>query len=123
MRMISIYFQLGLSSQFNLKIMLIYSVTCNVDEIVENEWVQWMKETHIPEVMQTGKFVSCRFSKLTSHQEEGSQNYSVQYLCTSKEMLEDYKTNFGPHLQKKTLEMFADKVLAFRSELEIIDDF
>jgi len=103
--------------------MLIYSVTCNVDETVEQDWLTWMKEIHIPEVMATGKFITCRFSKLISHKEAGNQNYSVQYTCKSAEELEDYKKNIGPLLQQKTLGKYADKVLAFRSELEIIEDF
>lgn len=103
--------------------MIIYSVTVCVDESIEEEWVNWMRKTHIPEVMNTGKFVSCRFSKLVSHKEDGSRNYSAQYTCHSVKDLQDYKEFFGPELQKKTMEKFADKALAFRSELEIIEDF
>jgi len=103
--------------------MIVYSVTCNVDESVESEWIEWMKSEHIPEVMATGIFESCRFSKLLSHKEEGSQNYSVQYTCDSMEKLDKYKSEFGPELQSKTMKKYADKVLAFRSELEILQDF
>lgn len=103
--------------------MIIYSVTINIDETVETEWVQWMKKIHIPDVMNTGKFISCRFSKLTSHKEEGSANYSAQYTCHSRHDLEDYQKNFAQQLQQKSLEKFTDKMHAFRSELEVIEDF
>lgn len=103
--------------------MIIYNVTINIDEKIETEWLQWMRKVHIPEVMNTGKFISCRFSKLTSHQEQGSLNYSAQYTCHSKEDLVDYQQNFAPMLQQKSLEKYADKMLAFRTELDIIDDF
>lgn len=103
--------------------MIIYSVTINIDESVESEWVQWMKKVHIPEVMNTGKFISCRFSKLTSHKEEGSANYSAQYTCHAKQDLEDYQRNYAQQLQQKSLEKFADKMHAFRTELEVIEDF
>lgn len=103
--------------------MIIYNVTLNIDEKIESEWLHWMRKTHIPEVMNTGKFISCRLSKLTSHKEDGSQNYSAQYVCHSKEDLKDYQDNFAPMLQQKSLEKFADKMLAFRTELEIIEDF
>lgn len=103
--------------------MIIYSVTINIDETVEMEWVQWMKKIHIPDVMNTGKFISCRFSKLTSHKEEGSANYSAQYTCHSRHDLEDYQKNFAQQLQQKSLEKFADKMHSFRTELEVIEDF
>lgn len=103
--------------------MIIYSVTIIVDENVEEEWIHWMRKIHIPEVMNTGKFISCRFSKLTSHKEEGHRNYSAQYTCHSLAELNDYKENYAGLLQKKSLEKFADKMHAFRTELEIIEDF
>lgn len=103
--------------------MIIYNVTINIDSSIEKEWLQWMRKTHIPEVMNTGKFISCRLSKLTSHREDGSENYSAQYVCHSKEDLQDYQDNFAPMLQQKSIEKFADKMLAFRTELDIIEDF
>lgn len=103
--------------------MIIYSVTISIDEKVENEWVKWMRQTHIPEVMATGLFVNCRFAKLISHQEEGYINYSAQYSCASSTDLQNYKTNFAKKLQQKSLEQFADKMHAFRTELEVVEDF
>ena len=103
--------------------MIIYSVTISIDESVETEWVDWMKKIHIPEVMKTGKFISCRFSKLTSHKEEGYRNYSAQYSCHSQNDLQDYQQNFAQNLQQKSMEKFADKMHAFRTELEVIEDF
>jgi hypothetical protein len=103
--------------------MIIYSVTISVEESIEKEWLEWMREIHIPEVMATGKFISCRFSRLVSHKEEGSCNFSAQYTAKSFEELEDYKANYAKKLQQNSLEKFADKMLAFRSELEILEDF
>ncbi len=83
-----------------------------------------MKKIHIPEVMNTGKFISCRFSKLTSHKEEGGANYSAQYTCHSRhDLVEDYQKNFAQQLQQKSIEKFADKMHAFHTELGVIEDF
>lgn len=103
--------------------MIIYNVTINIDESIEKEWLHWMRKTHIPEVLNTGKFISCRLSKLTSHKEDGSENYSAQYTCRSQKDLDDYQNNFAKELQQKSLAIFADKMLAFRTELDVIEDF
>jgi len=42
--------------------MIIYSVTVNIDDSVHDEWVTWMKEVHIPDVMATGYFLENRFA-------------------------------------------------------------
>jgi hypothetical protein len=33
--------------------MIVYNVTVNIDGAVEQEWLKWMKEVHIPEVLAT----------------------------------------------------------------------
>ncbi|MGA1435113.1 MAG: DUF4286 family protein, partial [Candidatus Kapaibacteriota bacterium] len=38
-----------------------YEVFMQVDSSIAEEWVEWMRTEHIPEVMQTGVFVSCQF--------------------------------------------------------------
>ena len=65
--------------------MIIYNVTVSIDDEVHDEWVSWMKDTHIPDVMNTGLFVENKMCRVISHQEEGS-SYSIQYTC------EDMKT-------------------------------
>lgn len=103
--------------------MIIYSVTISIDEDIEESWVEWMRNVHIPDVMQTGMFISCRFSKLISHKEEGFINYSAQYTCESKSKLDEYHSKFAKELQNKSLKDFADKMHAFRTELSVIEDF
>ncbi|MFY8045434.1 MAG: DUF4286 family protein, partial [Chitinophagaceae bacterium] len=41
--------------------MFIYNVTVKIDPSIEADWIQWMKEEHIPEVLATGKFFESRF--------------------------------------------------------------
>ncbi|MEQ9302638.1 MAG: DUF4286 family protein, partial [Marinoscillum sp.] len=36
--------------------MILYNITVNVQEGVQEDWLNWMKAVHIPEVMQTGCF-------------------------------------------------------------------
>ena len=36
--------------------MYIYNVTINVEESVHEEWLDWMKKDHIPDMLNTGKF-------------------------------------------------------------------
>ena len=43
--------------------MYIYNVTINIDESVHLEWLTWM-ETHIPEVLNTGKFTAAKLTEV-----------------------------------------------------------
>lgn len=101
--------------------MIIYSVTIALDPRIENDWVRWMKEKHIPDVMNTGCFVEKRMTKVVEGAEEGTINYNVQYVCASQDMLDQYHNDHAPALQQEHGERYTDKFIAFRTVLEIID--
>ena len=43
--------------------MIIYNVTCNVENEILKDWLQWMVEIHIPDVMQTGFFFRGKYKQ------------------------------------------------------------
>jgi hypothetical protein len=102
--------------------MIIYNVTCNVEKPLASEWLEWMKSVHIPEVMATGCFLENKILKLhNAESDDEGINYAIQYTCNNIETLERYRSEFGPDLQAKTFEKYGNKVLAYRSVLEIIE--
>lgn len=44
--------------------MIIYNVTIKVSHDIALEWVNWMKQEHIPDLLLTGLFVDYRFCKM-----------------------------------------------------------
>ena len=102
--------------------MIIYNVTVNIDDSVHNEWLTWIKE-HIPQVLATGKFTEAKLTKVLVEEEMGGQTYSIQYRAHSREALEDYYANHAEQLRQDGLKKFADKMLAFRTELEVVDEY
>ena len=99
--------------------MIIYNVTVKISHEKHDDWLNWMKEIHIPEVMATGKFTKNVFTKVLVEDEEGT-NYSIQYYCDDLETLEDYQENYGPELQVKHTERYKDHFVAFRTLLELV---
>lgn len=99
--------------------MIIYNVTINVENDVREEWLNWMKTHHIPDVMQTGYFIENKICKLLVEEEQGT-TYSIQYTAASLEDLEEYQQLHAPRLQKEVADKYANKFVAFRSVLEIL---
>ena len=102
--------------------MYIYNVTINIDDSVHDEWLIWM-ESHIPEVLNTGKFISAKFTEVLVEEEIGGKTYSVQYTANSKEDVEAYYKEDADELRIEALKKFGDKMLAFRTELKLIKEF
>jgi Domain of unknown function (DUF4286) len=99
--------------------MIIYNVTLAVEEAVLNEWLPWMINEHIPEVMATGKFVDYKMYKVLL-EKENSITYSVQYFAENLTQVQLYLAQHAPELQAKHHERFASEVVAFRTVLEEI---
>ena len=103
--------------------MIIYNVTVNIEESIQQEWLAWMKETHIPEVMNTRMFISAKMSKVLVEEQMGGITYSIQYSCESKAKLYEYQVKFAPQLQQEYTKKYQGKFVAFRTLLEVIRDF
>lgn len=102
--------------------MIIYNVTTNIQESVHDQWLNWMQQKHIPEILATGKFSSARIVKVLVEEEMGGITYSTQYTTDSKETLDKYYQEDQARFQQEALQLFADKMLSFRTELEIISE-
>lgn len=102
--------------------MYIYNVTINVDDSIHDEWLLWMR-AHIPQVLGTGKFEKATFTKVLVEDDIKGQTYSIQYRSYSREALDAYYKEDAERLRAEGLKKFADKMLAFRTELQIVDEY
>lgn len=101
--------------------MYIYNVTINIQEDVHDQWVDWMKTEHIPEMLSTGKFTKALMTRVMVNEEMGGITYSVQYTAPSKEMLQRYYEEDAQVLRERS-KPFEGKFVAFRTELEVISE-
>jgi len=102
--------------------MFIYNVTVNIDESKQKEWLNWMKETHIPAMLATGKFSQAKMSRVLINEDMGGATYAIQYTTDSYETLEKYYKEDAPKLREESLKLFKDKFVAFRTELKVISN-
>jgi N-acetyl-gamma-glutamylphosphate reductase len=104
------------------KKMIIYNVTSNVHESIHDQWMIFMQHKHIPEILATGKFVSARLVRVLIEEEMGGVTYSAQYTTDSKETLEKYYQEDAPKFRDEIEKLFGEKVLAFRTELQVVSE-
>jgi len=101
--------------------MIIYNVTINIEESAHTDWLKWMKEIHIPEVMETGYFLENKIAKvITTQEDETGHTYAIQYTCNSMTDLNEYQEKHAPKLQEEHVKRYQGKFVAFRTLLEIV---
>jgi hypothetical protein len=102
--------------------MIIYNVTINVDNSIHQDWINWMRNKHLAEVMASGLFVEYRILKLLNLQEdETGTTYAIQYKSKNRADYEEYQRAFAPALQAEGRALFGDKFVAFRTLLEEVN--
>jgi hypothetical protein len=101
---------------------IIYSVTVSVDEDVAADWLAYMRDEHIPDVLETGYFEAYRMHRLLLPEpEDRSITYNIQYDCLTRQHYELYREKEAPRLQQAHQERYAGRFVAFRTLLERID--
>lgn len=102
--------------------MIVYNVTINVEEDIHDEWLRWMKEEHIPEVMATRCFTDFKILRVITRQEgETGITYAIQYYADSFDNYRLYQEKFAPRLQQEHALRYKDKFTVFRTLLETVE--
>ena len=101
--------------------MYIYNVTINVEESIHKQWLKWMKDKHIPDMLATKKFTKALMTRVMVEEEMGCITYSVQYTTESRAMLQRYYQEDAQNLRAQS-KPFEGKFVAFRTELEIVSE-
>lgn len=99
--------------------MYIYNVTVSIDKDLAEEWLNWMKTVHIPDVLQTGHFTENKICKVLNVNDEG-ETFSVQYTFKKMSDIEEYQKNHAARLQAEHSKRYEGRYAAFRTLLEIM---
>lgn len=98
-----------------------YNVTTGVDKKIEQEWLIWMKEVHIPEVMKTQMFLSYRIYRVLTAEDDQTVSYAIQYQALSISKIEHYLDKFAPALREEVKKKFGEGAVSFRTLLEEVN--
>ncbi|MCX6299906.1 MAG: DUF4286 family protein [Bacteroidetes bacterium] len=100
--------------------MYIYNITSKIDPSIHENWVAWMKETHIPEVMATNCFTQYQFVRLLEVDDSDGPTYAIQYMANSKADYNRYLEIHAPLLSKKAANAWGNLFIGFRSLMQVV---
>ena len=101
--------------------MIIYNVTLKIEASITDEWLTWLKDEHIPDVINTGCFTNAVILKLIDIDETDGPTYAVQYSCESKAAYNRYIELHAPEMRRRSFEKWGDKFIAFRSIMQVVN--
>jgi hypothetical protein len=98
--------------------MILYNVTINLEPSLEQDWLRWMKQEYVPEVMATGLPAENKILRLLTEVGNGGVTYTAQYFFNAMEDFITYEKLHSPTLNAKLHARYGEKLLAFRTLLE-----
>jgi hypothetical protein len=99
---------------------IVFNLTLHAEHGIHLEWQKWQMEEHIPEVMASGQFTEYRFFHLLEQDETEGVTYVTQYFAPSIEHYKKYVEEFSPPLRKKINEKWGEKLVIFRTIMEVM---
>lgn len=100
--------------------MVLYNVTVKVNHAVEKDWLAYMQDKHIPDVLATEHFTGYRLCRLLDQPTEDDPTYIIQYECVSLHKLNHYQLHNAPALREEMNQKFKDMFVSFRTAMEIV---
>ena len=101
--------------------MIIYNVTVKIQDAVKAEWLSWLKEEHIPDVINTGCFSRATILQLLEIDNSDGPTYAIQYVADSKALYNQYIEIFAGIMRQKSFDRWGDKFIAFRSVMQVVN--
>lgn len=102
--------------------MLVYNITFQVDFNEARNFVIWAHQVYIQKTLETGMLQKARLSKILSHRDEDTECFSLQFEVESSAVLHQWYTKVGKLLHDEMVAQFNEKVVAFSTLMEIIEE-
>ena len=103
--------------------MILYNVTIKILPAKAQAWLEWMQNTHIPQVMATGCFTQYRIAKMLFLEDEAEGlTFNIQYTCPDLQTYQTYQEQHAPKLQADHNQYYTpgQDFVAFRSLMQTI---
>jgi len=101
--------------------MIIYNITTKVHNSIAAEWLQWLKNIHVKEVMESDCFTEFKIVKLLEIDETDGPTFAVQFAAQSKGLYNRYIEKFAGEMRKRSFDKWGDKFISIRTVMQIVD--
>ena len=101
--------------------MIIYNVTVKIAPQIEQAWLQWQQEEHVPEMISTGCFTHAVITRLLEIDDSEGPTFAIQFHAESKALYNKYIDKFAPGMNQKSFDKWGNQFIAFRSVMQIVN--
>jgi hypothetical protein len=101
---------------------ILYNVTIKIETSIKDEWLSWMIEKHIPDVMATKLFESYKITQIMGDDDEHGVGFAVQYIALNMDDFNQYQSLHSKTLQAEHASRYENRYVAFRTLMEVVSE-
>lgn len=100
--------------------MIICNTTYNVDSSVVDQWICWVKETYVPQIMKLGFFLENQLARVMVDEQMGGATFCLQFTAQDMDVYANFESNHVANYDAMLLKKYNGKVVMFRTLMEIV---
>lgn len=100
--------------------MIVHNTTIKIVPDIEDAWIQWQQQEHIPATMATGQFSQWKMFRLLEQEDTDGLTFVIQYFAPTVENYIRYIEEFAPVLRKKAFDKWGERFIAFNTVMEVV---
>lgn len=101
--------------------MIVHNITIKIVPDIEEAWVQWQQQEHIPAIMASGQFSQWKMFRLLEQDDSDGLTFVIQYFAPTLENYIRYIEEFAPVLRQKAFDKWGERFIAFNTVMEVVN--
>ncbi|MDD4971778.1 MAG: DUF4286 family protein [Paludibacter sp.] len=101
--------------------MLIFNTTYLVSDKVHGIWLKWVREQHIPFMLESTYFTQPQVARVITSAEQDGTSFSVQFHVLDMHTLKLWNKEYSQLFQEKCSQQFGTEVIFFTTVLEVVE--
>lgn len=100
--------------------MIVYNITTKVPWAIAEQWLNWQKDTYIPEMMQTRLCAEYKLFRLLDQDDEEGPTFALQIFFPDTKNYEGFIRDHAALFSKKSTEQWGHNCIGFKSSMQLI---
>jgi hypothetical protein len=101
--------------------MLIFNTTYLVSDKSRSAWLTWVKEQHIPFMLDSTYFSNPQVARVITSAEQEGTSFTVQFHVNDMRMLKQWNQKFNAIFKENCSGQFGSEVVFFTTVLDLIE--
>jgi len=101
--------------------MIVYNITIKINPDIEEAWLLWQQQEHMPDIMASGQFTDCKIFRLLEQDDSEGSTFIIQYFAPSLQNYYRYIDEYAPLLRQKAQDKWGNQAFAFRTIMQVVN--